>query len=562
MVNILKEVRDLKRLNKILLVLFEEGFGLVLSKIKLGKSIPISQRLKSKLKSKKLLKTEERLRITLERLGPTFIKLGQVLSVRPDLIPERYCRELEKLLDSVPSMQFNEVKSIIEKELGRPLKEVFSELQKKPIASASISQVHSAKLKSGEKVAIKVQRPSIRKMMETDIDIMFYIAEQLERHVEKFRDYNPVQIVKEFKEWTERELDFKLEARNAKRFYQNFSSSETVKIPKIYEQFTTEKILVLEFIDGIELNNYKEIVRKGINFNQVMEDGLNAVLTMVFVHGLFHADPHPGNIIVTKDGKIAFVDFGIVGFFDERLKNKSIDLLYGIIESKPDIIVDTLLSMGFETRNIDMEAFRMDIASIIEPLQFGSIKEIKLSSVLEDIINVPIKHKLKLPASFVLFGKTIVTLEGIALEHDPNFKIAESARPFIEKLIEKRSNPINSFKNFVYNARRYSRFAEEFPEKAERVLDKLEKGSIKLDIKDTDIKKLAFEIDKSSSRITYGLIIAALLLTSAVTIQFERGPLIFGIPVLSFASLIAALIMSFALFANIIKEKHLLIRGE
>ena len=558
MSKIMEEVRDLNRFNHILLVLIEEGFGFLVQKANLGGTLSFSKKIKSRFKPGGSLKTEERLRRTLERLGPTFIKFGQVLSLRPDLLPLSYTKELEKLLDNVNPISFNEVKSIIESELKQPLHKVFSDFDRKPIASASISQVHKATLRTGEKVAVKVQRPNIRKVMSTDIDIMFHIAELLEKHVERAREYKPVSIIREFREWTEKEIDFRLEARNVKRFYSNFAGSRTVKIPKLYEQWTTEKILVLEFIEGIELNNLGEIAKRGIDFNKVVQNGLDAILTMVFVHGFFHADPHPGNIIITKDGKVAFVDFGIVGFFDERLKNKSIDLLYGIVEGQPDIIVETLLSMGFETKKVDMEAFRMDISEVITPLQSGSIKDIKLSKVLEEVISVPLKHKLKIPASFVLFGKTIITLEGVALEYNPDFKIAEAAKPFVEKIIMKRSNPINAFRNFVHNISRYKRIADDLPEKAERILERLEKGSIKIDIEDTDIKKLALEIDRSSSRITYGLIIAALLLTSAITIQFARGPSFFGIPILPMSSLVFALLLSFALFSSIVKEKTMM----
>jgi len=346
MFHIIKEVRDIKRFNQILIVLFEEGFDFLLSKIKLSKYIPITKRLKSKLKKSEESKPEIRLRKTLERLGPTFIKFGQLLSVRPDLIPKEYVKELEKLQDSVPPFSFNEVKSTIEKEFGKKIEHLFLHFEKKPIASASISQVHKAILKPGKKSAVKVQRPDVKKIMETDIEIMFYFAKLLENHVENMRRFKPLKIVSEFKDWTERELDFRLEARNAKRFYQNFKGSKTVHIPKVYDGLTSERILTLEFIEGIELHNIKEIKRRKLDFNEIMKNGFNAIMTQVFVHGIFHADPHPGNIIIMRDNSIAFVDFGIVGYFDERLKNKCMDLLYGIVEQDEEIIMDTLVSMG------------------------------------------------------------------------------------------------------------------------------------------------------------------------------------------------------------------------
>ncbi len=556
MFHIIKEVRDLNRFNQILAVLFEEGFDFLLAKIGLKHRIPFTKRLKSKLRKHQEIKPELRLRRTLERLGPTFIKFGQVLSVRPDLIPKEYSKELEKLQDSVPPFPFSDIKDIIEKEFGKSLEHLFLHFEKKPIASASISQVHAAMLKTGEKVAVKVQRPHVKKIMETDIDIMYYFANLLERNIDKIKKYKPAKIVSEFKEWTEKELDFRLEARNAKRFYQNFKGSKSVHIPKVYDEFTTEKVLTLEFIDGIELHNIKEIKKRNLDFARIINNGFEAILTQVFVHGIFHADPHPGNMIIMKDNSIAFVDFGIVGYFDEKLKNKSVDLLYGIVEQDDELIIDTLLSMGMESEDIDFEQLKTDIGFIIQPLQHSSIKEIKVSKILEEILDTALSHNLRVPASFVLFGKTIITLEGVALEYDPDFKMVETTKPFIEKIVARRASPLYVWKSFMHNINRYRKFADEFPEKAERALDKIQRGTIKVDIEDTDIKKLSLEIDKSSNRVSYGLLVAALLITSAILVNVEKGPSIFGIPFLAFAGFIFAFFFTVILFISIIREKH------
>ncbi|MBI2652163.1 AarF/ABC1/UbiB kinase family protein [Candidatus Woesearchaeota archaeon] len=555
MFKIVKEVRDINRFNQILIVLFEEGFDFLLTKLNLKRYIPLTKRLRSKLNKGEKPKPEVILRKTLERLGPTFIKLGQVLSVRPDLIPKEYSKELEKLQDSVPSFPFNEVKNIVEKEFGKSIEQLFLHFERKPIASASISQVHKAILKTGEKVAVKVQRPNVQHIMETDIEIMFYFANLLDRHIEKIRRFKPVKIVNEFKEWTEKELDFRLESRNAKRFYQNFKDSKTVHIPKVYDELTSERLLTLEFIEGIELHDLNEIKKRKLNFNEIIKNSFDAIMTQVFVHGIFHADPHPGNIIIMRGNSIAFIDFGIVGYFDEKLKNKCIDLLYGIVEQDEEIIMETLVSMGMESDDIDYEQLKSDIGFIIQPLQHSSIKEFKVSKVLEEILDIALRHKLRIPAPFVLFGKTIITLEGISIEYDPNFKMVETAKPFIEKLIAKRKNPFYVWKSIVHNMSKYRKFAEEFPEKAEKALDRIQKGTIKVDIEDTDIRKLSLEIDRSSNRIAYGLLIAALLITSSILIQVEKGPAILGIPFLSFFSFFFASILTFMLFISIVREK-------
>src|SRR3989338_3707397 len=552
---LIKEVRDIKRFNQILAVLFEEGFDFLLIRAKLKHNIPLTKRLMIKLKKSEERKPEVMLRKTIERLGPTFIKFGQILSIRPDLIPKEYCKELEKLLDKVPEFSFNEAKDALEKEFGKKLDSIFLHFEKKPIASASISQVHKAILRTGEKVAVKIQRPNIKRLIETDIEIMMYFAKLLESHVDNLKKFKPAKIVSEFKDWTERELDFRLEARNAKRFYQNFKGSKTVRIPKVYDELTSGKVLTLDFIDGVELHNLDEIKKRKLDFNEIIKNGFDAIMTQVFVHGIFHADPHPGNIIVLKDNSIAFIDFGIVGYFDEKLKGKCIDLIYGAIEQDAELVVNTLTSMGMESDSLEYEQLKSDVGLIIQSLQYSSIKEIKISKVLEEILDIALKHGLRVPPSFVLFGKTIVTIEGVALEYDPNFKLVETAKPFVERLVLKRKNPIYAWKSFVHNINRYKQFAEDFPEKAEMVLDKLQRGSIKVDIEDTDIRKLSLELDRSSNRISYGMLISALLITSAILINVEKGPAILGIPILAFFSFFFASLFALILFWSIVREK-------
>jgi len=555
MFKIIKEVRDINRLREILTVLFEEGFDFLIGKIRLKHRVPLTKRVKARIEKKKLFSLEKRLRLTLERLGPTFIKFGQVLSVRPDLIPKSYVKELEKLQDRVPSFPYSVVEEKIKEELGKDINEIFSNFEKNPIASASISQVHKAVLKNGKIAAVKIQRPDVKKIMGSDIEIMFYVAKLLEKHMPKIKKFNPVQIIEEFSKWTEKELDFKKEAINAKRFARNFSNDKTVKIPEIYDKFTTNKILTMEFIEGTELHDVKQIKKKKINLRPIIEHGFNAILTQVFVHGFFHADPHPGNIIITNDKKIAFVDFGIVGHFDEALKAKSIDLFYGIIENDVEKIVDTLVELnGTEIENKD--ELKYEISDILEPLQNVDISKVKVSYILEEIMDMALSYGLKMPMPFVLFGKTVITLEGVALEYDPKFNLVMSSKPFIEKIIRQRYNPVFVFNNFMKSMFKFKKFAEEFPDQTTKALKKIEKGTIKVDIEDTDIKKLSLGIDRSGNRVAYSMIIAALLIVAALTISFG-APFILNIPLIPFLSFLAAIILSIVLLFSILREKIL-----
>ena len=548
---ITREIKDINRFRQIVSVLLEEGFFYLIEKVKLGSWI----RFKKKNLSKEKIPAEVRLRKTLEKLGPTFIKLGQILSLRPDLVPKEYVKELGKLQDDVPAFPYDKAEKVIKEELGKPIDKIFSSFSKKPIASASISQVYRAKLKNGKIVAVKVQRPNVKKVMDTDIEIMFYIAKLIEKHSEKIRKYRPVKIVEEFKEWTDKELDFKLEADNAKRFYENFKGSNTVKIPQVFDEYSTKRVLTTEFIDGIELHKIGEVKGKtGYKIKEIIKNGFDSILTQVFIHGFFHADPHPSNVLILKGNTIALVDFGIVGYFDDYLKNKSIELFYGVVNEDIDAIVDTFLDMGLvEEEETDIESFKRDIKKVVDPLQRSSLKDVKISYVLEHVLDIALKHHVKMPVDFVLFGKTIVEIEGIGLEYEPDFRFVDSAKPFIEKLIKKKISPVNMAKDLMKNATKYGKLFRDLPDQLNSALRKIQKGTIKVDVEDTDIKRLAIDIDRSSNRMTYGLLVAAFLVTGALLVNVGE-PIFYGFPLVSLLCFLLATIFALILFVSIQRE--------
>jgi len=552
-----KEVRDIKRLREIVLILFDQGFDYVITKTRLAKFVPFKERLKKIVHKGVKLRPEERLRVNLEKLGPTFIKFGQLLSVRPDLIPKEYVRELGKLLSEVPSFSFNEVEKQIEKELKKQIKDIFKSFDKNPIAAASISQVHKARLKDGKMVAVKVQRPNAKEIMETDIEIMYYLAKLVEKYMPKIRRYHPVRIIHEFEEWTENELNFKVEANNAKKFYNNFKGSKTVIIPNVIGRYSTEKVLVMDFIQGIELHDLNALKKTRVDIKKVIKNGFEAIMTQVFVHGFFHADLHPGNILVLKGGRIGLIDFGIVGYFDDYLKQKSIELFYGIVDEDMDFIVDTFLSMGLvnETET-DIELFKEDIRKVIEPLQKSKLKDIKVSLVLEEVLDIALKHHVRLPVDFVLFGKALLEIEGIGLEYDPDFRFVDSSRPFLERLIKREYNIKSMTNDFMKTLVKFKKFLEELPDNATKALKKIQQGKVDVDIEDTDIKTLSLEIDKSSNRLAYGMIIAALIVAGAWVMDLGK-PILFGMPFVSLFSFLIAIILAVVLFKSILDERKI-----
>ncbi len=552
--DIIKKIKDIKRFEQIVHALFKYEFGFIIKNLNLKEHLSLHQRLQ-KEKFKEREAEPQKIRLLLQELGGAFVKLGQIISLRPDLLPIEYIKELEKLQDEVPAFPFEDVKREIEDEFKKPLNEIFSEFEEKPIAAASIAQVHKAKLKTGEQVAVKVQRPNIKELMGHDIDIMFYFSNLLEKHIPKLKEYNFGGVVKEFSEWTYKELNFKIEAKNARIFKNNFENSKTVYIPKVYEEYTTEKILTLEFLDAVELHDIEEVKkRKDLNIRTLIKNGFDAVLTQIFIHGFFHADPHPGNILVLKNNVISFVDFGIVGYFDDDLKKKSTDVFCGIIENNVDKITNAFLDMGL-VADKDLTLFKLDLEEIIKPLQTASLNDIKISYVLEEVLALAHKHKVRFPLDFVLFGKTVVTLEGLALSFDPEFKLVRSSKPFLRKLIKMKTSPKHVYKRLIYQSNKLKDFFVNLPDKTNLFLRKAEEADTDIKEIDKDLKSLIVEMDKSSNRVTLGLIITALVIASAFLMPYNQLS-IMDMPFFSTIGFFLAFVLIVVLIASVINEKR------
>ena len=545
---IFRHIKDIQRFEHILSVLFEQGFGYFLSRTNLIHKVPLKKKIKAKIKRKSYISPEVRLRKTLERLGPTFIKFGQLLSVRPDLVPISYAAELEKLQDHVEPFSYNEVGKIVKAETGKPIKKAFRSFQKKPIASASISQVHKATLKTGETVAVKVQRPGVSDLMSTDIEIMRYIANLLEKKMPEVKKYKPTAVINEFSEWTKKELDFRNEASNAVRFYNNSRKYPSIVIPEVYHGLCTKKILTLEYLEGIDIRDSTAIKTNKIDMHRTIKNGFDAVIRQIFVDGFFHADPHPGNILVLKNNKIAFVDFGIVGHFSDDLKRKAVDLFNGVVNEDPDKIVAAFLDMGLVEGYLDENKFKQEILAAIQPLKGASLKDIKVSNILEGVLDIALENNIRMPVDFVLFGKTILTLEGIALKYDPGFNFTKNVEPFVKELEVMRYDPKYVVNDLFKKAGRFSRFIQDFPDETSKLMRKMQEGKIKFEIEDTDIKTLSREIDRSSNRIAYGMIIAALLIAGALTLQHAQ--------LISYSCFVVAASLGFILLVSIIRERR------
>lgn len=539
--------QNAKRLQQIVNTVFKYGFGYILTRIGVVKFIPKIKTVDEKIG------TPVRVRLMLEELGPTFVKLGQILSMRPDLLPEDYIMELKKLQDEVPGVDFPYIKSLIESELGKKLEDIFDYFEEQPKAAASIAQVHRARLKSKEEVVVKVQRPDIEKIINSDLEIMFHAARLLERYVPESRLYDPVGIVEEFSEEIKNELDFLREGWNVERFRKNFKGDDSVYVPKVYWEYTTKKILVMEYIDGIKIKDIKSIEEHGFSKKELAEKGIRAVLKQVFKHGFFHADPHGGNIILTKDGRIAFIDFGIMGRLDNFYKYKLLELIQGAISKNIDKVCDVLLEIGFIEGKIDYSRLRWDVEDVIERFYGKTLKEINMSEMLPQMLKLSQKHRVKVPSNLILLIKAVITAEGLGKELYPDFDIVSVAKPYVYELIISNYSPERVIKNAGEELRKFQKAIKGIPEIINKLNNKLAEDNIKIDFEYRGLEKFAFELSKMVNRLVIGIIVSAIIVASSLIIRANVGPMIFGISAIGMLGYMLAAFFGFMILISILR---------
>ncbi|HAJ33036.1 MAG TPA: 2-polyprenylphenol 6-hydroxylase [Candidatus Atribacteria bacterium] len=550
-----RRYKNLKRLQQITSILIKYGFdyfvkqlGLINLASKSGKIL--------KLKPSKIaqLPLPVRVRLAIEELGPTFVKLGQILSTRPDLIPPDYIEELQKLQDKVPPFAYAQVNQMIKRELGADILEIFKSFEQKPFAAASLGQVHQAILEDGDKAVVKVQRPDIEKVIETDLDILFHLARLTEKHIPASRLYNPVGIVEEFTKAIRLELDYGTEGRNAEKFSKNFEEDETVYAPKVYWEFSSKRILTMEFIQGIKVNNIKELDKAGYDRNKIAENGAKAFMKQILIDGFFHADPHPGNILVMKDGVIGFMDFGMMGRLDEEIREKGVDLFIAIMERNPNKIINEMLNLGIAPPEIDMHSLKVDIREMLDQYYDRTLKEIKLGELVNQLVKIFIKYHIKIPAEFTLLGKSLLTIEGIGLELDPDFNLAEIAKPYAKDLILERKSPQRLFTKLLNDLSELYNLIILIPRQLNKALKKMEKGTFKLEFQHRGLENLINALDKAANRMAYSLILAAIIVGSSLIMQTNKGPIFMGFPVIGVLGFLISGVLGLGLVILIIRS--------
>ncbi|MDX9786709.1 MAG: AarF/UbiB family protein [Desulfobacterales bacterium] len=474
-------------------------------------------------KAKSGLPDPVRMRRALEDLGPSFIKLGQLMSTRADVFPPEYIDELSKLQDRVPPVPFAEIQQLIETELKQPLNQLFENIDTTALAAASVAQVHSAHLKSGEKVAVKVIRPGIEKRIRNDIRLMYYFAARLEKRFDLGRVLGLVNLVKEFERTIFRELDMLIEAGNIERFTQSFKDIAEIYIPKVYWQYTSKSVLVMEHIDGIKMDQVAEIKRHGIDPKEVAMIGLRSFSRQLMVAGIFHADPHPGNTIVMYDGRVGLVDFGIVGYLDEETMLQIAHLFLGYAEHDYDMVMEAFEAAGLiHAETMDLKRFRIDLKEMSEPFYGRSLKTISAKDVYDQVMRLVFKYRIHMPRNLLLLLKTFIQTESLGKILESDASLLEVTRPYAKKLLEQGYEAQKLLKTLGRDIKDTGSLLRMMPRFTHDIFKGLAKGMPAVELKHGGMDSASKKFESGLNRLTLGLVISASLIAASLILNASK----------------------------------------
>jgi ubiquinone biosynthesis protein len=530
-----RNIRSIRRYRHILGILIKYGFGHIVEQLNIDYYLELGRRivtLGTATKEIERLSQAQRLRLAMEELGPTFVKLGQVLSTRPDLIPQAYTDEFSLLQDKVPSEKASVIREQVQNELGYPAEELFAEFSTEPIAAASIAQVHRAKLKSGEDVVVKIQRPAIANTIETDIDILMGLAYLVENHLPAELIIDPIAIVREFRRIIYRELDFTREAHTIDRFTANFEGDKTVFIPQVHWDYTGPTVLTMSYVDGIKVSEFQKLRDENFDLPEIARNGADSFLKQVLDFGLFHGDPHPGNIFILPNNVICMLDYGMVGHLDDSLKYHLLDLILGVVERDTDRIVSQLLYSGDISDETDRKQLKRDLAEFIDDYHEVPLQNLNTGKLMAQFIEILQQHRIKFPPDLILLGKALVSMEGVGRQLDPDFNMVDHLRPFMERLIKDRLSPGNVSREALRMGQSYVQLMRSLPADIKEFITRINRNKFKIDLEHRGLEKLITDLDRSSNRLSFSLLIGAIIVGSSLVMQTDKGPQFFGFPVL------------------------------
>lgn len=530
-----RNIRSIKRYRQIVRVLFKYGFDNLLAYLNLTQFVTRWRRMLRRETSVFVeLSQAERMRLVLEELGPTFIKLGQFLSTRSDVLPPNYIDEFAKLQDNVPPCAFEEIAAEIRREFNKDIPELFSSFDPEPIAAASIAQVHRATLSSGEHLVVKIRRPGIVERIETDIEALMLLAMMAERHLPNSEIFDPVGQVRELARTLRREMELTLEGRTIERFTANFAGDDTVYFPKIYWELTSKAVLTMELIEGLKVSDREALIAAGYEPKLIAKRGADAFVKMVLQHGFFHGDLHPGNILILPGNVICMLDFGMTGRIDPFLKRYLTDILLAILKRDAEEVISLLIYSGDITDNVNLRALRRDISDFIDTYYELSLQELQIGQLLVDFTEIITSYRIKFHPDLLLLAKTFMTMESMGRRLDPDFNMLVHLRPLMEKEIRRRLSPGNAAKEILGNLNSYVNLLRTLPKDIKEILNRVNRDKFKIDLEHRGLDRFTRDMDKSINRLSSSLIIAALIVGSSIVMQLGKGPQLLGMPLFAF----------------------------
>jgi len=544
----------INRYKEILSVVVKHGFGTIIDQIGIFDYLNI--KIKKNLRKGKdqevnvKLSVGERLRLSFEELGPTFIKLGQILSTRPDILPQDIIDELAKLQDSVKPFPFEEVKSLIESEFDDKFENIFMEFDEEPLASASISQVHPARLHSGKKVVVKVQRPNIERIMYQDLRLLEDLASFIDNHTKYGKIYDFTKMVEDFKNTLQNELDFRIEAENAETFKKNFSKDKGIRVPDISWVHTTRRVLVMEYIEGIRVNDFSSMEREGIDRGVIARKLATSLSNQILRDGFFHADPHPGNIRVLADDEIVFLDLGMVGKLNEELKRQFLKMFMGIAFNDSRLIIQAIISLNAMPNYVNIKKLERDIDVMQNKYLSVPLHELKVGKLFNEIFKLAFSYNIMIPSEFTMLAKSLVTMEGLVEKLDPELSVLEIAKPIAKKLMFKAFSTEKIGKELLSSAVDYGYLFKDIPSFLHNYLRKMDQDDYFLPLELKGIERIERILNKIFNRMSFSIvllavsiIISGIVIGSGLSANTGTEMYILNISVLRTALVLAGLIV-------------------
>src|SRR5687767_11926221 len=536
-------MRELPRLQEIAAVFIRHGLGDFVHRIGIAGVLERAGQIlhRSPVAESVTLEPAQRMRMALEELGPTFVKLGQVMATRVDLFPPRWIAEFEKLHAEVPAVPFEELIPELTRSLGRSPYEVFRDIDTKAQGAASIAQVHRAKLPDGTPVVLKVRRPGVREKIDADLRLLRRVSELIESEIPEARRYHPAEVAAQFARTLEREADFATETRNIERFAKNFAGDPHIVIPRIYPEYTSDVLLVQEHVEGIPATDPAAVEAAGLDRKVLAARGVDAFLKMILLDGFFHADPHPGNVFYLPGNRIVVIDFGMVGRLSPQRRRQVVDLLAGLARMAEEPMLEVLLDWAGEAY-VDEAKLAADVNELVFDFEGVPLKDIRIAAAIRQFAAIMREHSIVLPADLSLMFKTLITLEGLGRQYDPEFHIVDHLVPLLRRALRERHEPAELLRRGKTTMADFFGVVSSVPRDVARLLREARRGKTRIDL---DLKRLdsfGRQLDSTLDRTTVGIMTASLVIGSAIVMTVDGGPKLLGIPVLTLPGLVGYLI--------------------